>query len=272
MTGRWRAVVYLPEWLRAATPLRRGRRGWTPTLGRGGNPDPVARMAGRGAGAGAGAGTFPDWSGSRTRKGGQANETLLVDLDPSHPGMVVRLRAAGAVVPRVRPRPAAPSRTPSPQRVSGAGAGAARDRSRVDRLALPGHAARAGRHSRSGPVLRSLCARAGPVFQRVMHDELIDVVADIHAIAVAGRGASVWRCREGRCSQTVERWVSYVEWSSEGDPLPALAQALDWCGRHVPAERPPVLLGATSDWAISSSTSSATSPQCSIGTWRARPP
>ena len=40
----------------------------------------------------------------------------------------------------------------------------------------------------------------------------------------------------------MERWVAYVEWSSEGDPLPALAQALDWCGRHVPAERPPVLL------------------------------
>jgi aminoglycoside phosphotransferase (APT) family kinase protein len=36
--------------------------------------------------------------------------------------------------------------------------------------------------------------------------------------------------------------VTYVEWSSGGDPLPALLQALDWCGRHVPAERPAVLL------------------------------
>ena len=36
--------------------------------------------------------------------------------------------------------------------------------------------------------------------------------------------------------------MTYVEWSSGGDPLPALLQALDWCGRHVPAERPAVLL------------------------------
>jgi aminoglycoside phosphotransferase (APT) family kinase protein len=36
--------------------------------------------------------------------------------------------------------------------------------------------------------------------------------------------------------------VAYVEWSSDGDPLPALAQALDWCRRHVPEERPAVLL------------------------------
>jgi aminoglycoside phosphotransferase (APT) family kinase protein len=32
-----------------------------------------------------------------------------------------------------------------------------------------------------------------------------------------------------------ERWVAYVEWSSEGDPLPALAEALAWCGRTLPA-------------------------------------
>jgi aminoglycoside phosphotransferase (APT) family kinase protein len=40
----------------------------------------------------------------------------------------------------------------------------------------------------------------------------------------------------------VERWVRYVTWSSQGDPLPALEQALDWCARHVPAERAAVLL------------------------------
>ena len=40
----------------------------------------------------------------------------------------------------------------------------------------------------------------------------------------------------------MERWAAYVAWSSEGDPLPALAQALDWCRRHVPPEREPVLL------------------------------
>ncbi len=45
-----------------------------------------------------------------------------------------------------------------------------------------------------------------------------------------------------RLRDAVERWAAYVEWSSEGDPLPALVQALDWCARHVPDEREPVLL------------------------------
>jgi len=82
---------------------------------------------------------------------------------------------------------------------------------------------------------------AGPVFQRVMHDELMDAVAAIHAIEWEARdlGAAL---PGGPLQRTLERWVAYVEWSSEGDPLPALVQALDWCGRHLPAERPPVLL------------------------------
>jgi aminoglycoside phosphotransferase (APT) family kinase protein len=33
-----------------------------------------------------------------------------------------------------------------------------------------------------------------------------------------------------------------VAWSSDADPLPALAQALEWCSRHVPAEREAALL------------------------------
>ena len=74
-----------------------------------------------------------------------------------------------------------------------------------------------------------------------MHDQLIDTVADVHAVdwEAHGLGAVL---PGTRLRDAVERWTAYVEWSSEGDPLPALAQALDWCGRHVPAEREPVLL------------------------------
>ena len=47
---------------------------------------------------------------------------------------------------------------------------------------------------------------------------------------------------EQSLAAALARWASYVEWSSEGDPLPALAEALDWCTRHRPAEREAVLL------------------------------
>jgi aminoglycoside phosphotransferase (APT) family kinase protein len=82
---------------------------------------------------------------------------------------------------------------------------------------------------------------AGPAQQRVMHDQLLDAVAAIHAVDwPAGDVGAV--LPGARLQDAVERWVAYVAWSSEGDTLPALAQALDWCARHVPAERPPVLL------------------------------
>ena len=40
----------------------------------------------------------------------------------------------------------------------------------------------------------------------------------------------------------MDRWTDYVEWSSEGDPLPALAEALAWSASRVPPESEPVLL------------------------------
>ncbi len=82
---------------------------------------------------------------------------------------------------------------------------------------------------------------AGPAFQRLMHDQLIDTMADVHAVEWAGAGlGDVFGATQLR--DAVARWVTYVEWSSEGDPLPALEQALDWCARHAPPERAAVLL------------------------------
>ena len=97
---------------------------------------------------------------SRRRQGGQANETLLVDLGPAHPGMVVRLPPLEATVPGLRPRPAG-ARPERGRRggCAGAGAGARRERSRVDRLTVLGHAARGGRHPGTGTLLRSLRTR-----------------------------------------------------------------------------------------------------------------
>ena len=63
------------------------------------NPDLVRAVAGAGAGEEAETGTFR-LVGVSQAPGGQANETLLVDLGPSHPGMVVRLPALEPTFPQ----------------------------------------------------------------------------------------------------------------------------------------------------------------------------
>jgi aminoglycoside phosphotransferase (APT) family kinase protein len=82
---------------------------------------------------------------------------------------------------------------------------------------------------------------AGPAAQRLLHDQLLDTVADVHA--VDWESAALASVLPGsRLRDALERWQAYVAWSSEGEPLPALEQALDWCARHQPAEREAVLL------------------------------
>ncbi len=75
----------------------------------------------------------------------------------------------------------------------------------------------------------------------VMHDRLIDALADIHA--VPWRGTVLEEHLPGRSLRdAVDRWVTYVDWSSQGEPLPALAEALEWCARHLPPEQACVVL------------------------------
>ena len=207
------------------------------------NSDLVRALAGSdgGVSVGDGDGVFRLVGVSRAQ-GGQANETLLVDLGPSHPGMVVRLPPL---------EPSFPDYDLGPQAlvqnaVAAAGVPAPAPALTVNDPAWIGSTFLvmprvAGDIPGPAPIFDPYVRDAGLVLQRVMHDELIDAVADIHAIAweAGALGAVLPR---GQLQGTVERWVAYVEWSSEGEPLPALAQALDWCGRHVPAERPPVLL------------------------------
>ena len=202
------------------------------------NPKVVEALGG---GAAAAAGPFR-LVGVSPAQGGQANETLLVDLGPWHPGMVVRLPALEPTFPEYDLGPqavvqnavaAAGVPAPAPALIVNDPAWIGAPFLVMPRVVgdIPGPA----------PLFDPYVRDAGPVFQRVMHDELIDVVADIHAIGweAQGLGAAL---PADQLPVAVERWVSYVEWSSEDDPLPALVQALDWCGRHVPAARAPVLL------------------------------
>jgi aminoglycoside phosphotransferase (APT) family kinase protein len=175
-------------------------------------------------------------------QGGQANETVLVDIGPSHSGMVVRLPPLEPTFPEYDLGPQAlvqntvassgvPAPAPSVVVTDPGWIGSsflAMPRVTGD---IPGPA----------PFFDPYVRDAGPALQRVMHEQLLDVVADVHGVdwEAADLGAVLPGTALG---DAVERWGAYVAWSSEGDPLPALEQALDWCARHMPAERPAVLL------------------------------
>ncbi len=176
-------------------------------------------------------------------EGGQANETILVDLGPSHPGHGGASAATRAHVPGLRPRAAGagPERRRRHRR-AGAGAGGGRDRSRSGSARPSWPCPAWWATSRARPRSSTpTCVTPGPRCQRVMHDQLLDTWPT--SMPSIGRPATSAPSLPGvQLRDAVERWVAYVEWSSEGDPLPALEQALDWCARHVPAERATVLL------------------------------
>ena len=160
-----------------------------------------------------------------------ANETVLVDLGPSSPGMVVRLPPLEPTFPDYELGPQAivqnavaavgvPAPAPAVVEHDPTWVGApflVMPRVRGD---VPGPA----------PFLDPYVREAGPVLQRLMHDGLIDTLADVHA--VPWRGTVLEDQLPGvSLRDTVDRWAAYVAWSSEGDPLPALAEALEWCTR-----------------------------------------
>ncbi len=202
------------------------------------HPELVRALAG---GDGADGGT-PLLTALSHASGGMANETVLVDLGPSHPGMVVRLPPLEPTFPDYDLGPqalvqnaVAAAGVPAP-----APAVVVTDPEWIGApfLVMPRVA---GDIPGAAPYFDPYVRDAGPALQRVMHDQLIDTVAAVHAVG--------WEAHDlgpvlpgAQLRDAVERWSAYVEWSAQGDPLPALSQALEWCGRHVPAEREAVLL------------------------------
>jgi aminoglycoside phosphotransferase (APT) family kinase protein len=175
-------------------------------------------------------------------EGGQANETLLVDLGPEHPGIVVRLPPVAPTFPDYDLAPQA-----IVQNAAAAGGVPAPAPALVvsdpDWLGSPFlvmprvHGDIPGPAPLFDPYVRD----ADPAAQRRLYEGLIDTLASVHTVPV--EGTAVEAALPGtRLLDAVNRWAAYLEWSSEGEPLPALAAALDWCARHLPAERAPVLL------------------------------
>ena len=105
------------------------------------------------------------------------------------------------------------------------------------------------RHPCSTPT----CATPARPFSGVMHDELIDTVAAVHAVDWAAAGLN--EVLPGpSLGEAVDRWQGYVEWSSEGEPLPRWRRP--WTGAGV-TFRPsvnPCCCGGTCASATSSST------------------
>ncbi len=194
------------------------------------------------AGGDGGSGASPGVTALSHAQGGLANETVLVDLEPSHPGMVVRLAPLVPTFPEYDLAPQAlvqnavaasgvPAPAPSVMVTDPAWIGS--PFLVMPRLAgdIPGPA----------PFFDPYVRDAGPALQRVMEDQLIDTIAAVHAVDWEAHGLG--EVLPGvQLKDALERWASYVAWSSEGDPLPALDQALEWCSRHVPAEREATLL------------------------------
>ena len=174
--------------------------------------------------------------------GGQANETVLVDLGTERSGVVVRLPPLEATFPGYELAPQAavqnalaasgvPAPAPSVTVSDPAWIGA-------PFLVMP---LVRGDIAGPAPVFDDYVTAATAVLQRRMHDGLIDTVVAVHAVdwRAAGLGEVLPGTTVGAA---LDRWTAYVDWSSDGEPLPALAEALSWCAARVPCETEPVLL------------------------------
>jgi aminoglycoside phosphotransferase (APT) family kinase protein len=89
---------------------------------------------------------------------------------------------------------------------------------------------------RPAPLFDPYVTGATPAQQRRLHDGLVDTMVAVHGVP--------WRESDlgsllavASLRSTFETWASYTEWASEGDPLPALVEALEWCDRTLPAAR-----------------------------------
>jgi aminoglycoside phosphotransferase (APT) family kinase protein len=72
-----------------------------------------------------------------------------------------------------------------------------------------------------------------------LYDVVLSTVAAVHQ-ADPNDAGDVPRRDNG---DALDYWEEYLSWSAHGHPVPALADALDWCRRHRPDDEPaPALL------------------------------
>jgi aminoglycoside phosphotransferase (APT) family kinase protein len=193
-------------------------------------------------GGGDAAGRPPGIAALGHADGGLANETVLVDLGPGHPGIVVRLPpleptfpgydlGPQAVVQNVVAAAGVPAPAPALVVTDPGWVGSpflVMPRVHGD---IPGPA----------PVFDPYVTGADPGAQRRLYEALLDTLAAVHAVPWKAAGLDASLPGLG-LRDALDRWTSYVDWSSDGDPLPALVAALAWCEGSLPPERAAVLL------------------------------
>ena len=173
----------------------------------------------------------------RHAEGGMANETLLVDLGQDHPGLAVRLPPLAPTFPSYDLAPQAAVQNAA----AAAGVPAPAPAVVVDDpewigcpfLLMPRvHGDIAG----PAPLFDPYVTGATPAQRQRLHDGLVDTMVAVHAVPWLEFDLGS-RLPATSLRATFNHWASYVEWASEGDPLPALAEALEWCDRTLPAAR-----------------------------------
>jgi aminoglycoside phosphotransferase (APT) family kinase protein len=164
---------------------------------------------------------------------GMANETLLVELGPDNPGIVLRLPP---LEPSFKEYDLAPQAYVQDV-VAGAGVPApapvimVTDRKWIGTpfLAMPWvHGIVPG----PAPIFDEWITKASPVQQRQVQIEFIDTLAAIHQVEWSIPDLAANLVGPG-VTDALEYWAGYVEWAGEGAPLPALVRGLEWCRSHL---------------------------------------
>ena len=175
-------------------------------------------------------------------EGGMANETLLVDLGPGSSGMVVRLPPVEPTFPGYELAPqAAVQNAAAAHGVPAPSPAVVVDDVRwigCPFLVMPRVR---GDVPGAAPLYDPYVRALGLAARGRLHAALLDTVAAVHAVPWQEHGLG-GVLPGPRLGDALDRWDAYVAWAGEGDPLPALTQALEWCRRTCPSDGDAVLL------------------------------
>jgi aminoglycoside phosphotransferase (APT) family kinase protein len=100
-----------------------------------------------------------------------------------------------------------------------------------------------GRPGGEVPAFDPWIADASTDDQRRLHTAFVTMLAAVHRVDWRGAGLDgELRGGENAIAGEIDWWKSYVEWAADGDPTPAIVDAITWCATSAPAAEPPASL------------------------------